>query len=95
MIFIIFVRINIQSRFINIIAKGCLAVYLLHDLFITRIGIEQAVSGGFFQMIIHIVLWCIVIFLSCGLVGMIYEYIVAVIRKRFLFRQYYLGADEH
>ena len=78
LILILFLRIDLGvSRFINKAASGAFTVFLLHGLFIKRLGIEYFVNQNIFIMIAHVLATMIGIYLICFLVHLVYKPISA------------------
>ena len=72
--FLLFKRINIKNnKFINSLAKGSFTVYLIHDIFITHIGIEGFVNNNLIILLLHMVLSSTLIYLVCWIVYLIYS----------------------
>lgn len=73
-IFILFRKMHIGVKgFINRFAGGAFTVFLLHDRFIRRIGIEHYVNDNVIIMILHIIVSVVAIYFICFLVYIIYD----------------------
>ncbi len=71
--FLLFLKIRLQSRIVNTLSKATFSVFLLHTYMLPYIKIEHFVKGNPFLMIVHIVLSCILIYIVCWGVFMIYD----------------------
>lgn len=82
-IFLLFLRLKIGvNKVINKLAEGVFSIYLLHGVFIPYIGIEKAVAGNMFLMILHIFVSTLLICTICGCAHVIYKGISdPIIRK--------------
>ena len=84
--FLLFSRIQIQSKVINRIAQGAFACYILHDVFLPYVGIEQVIGGNPLLLMGHIMVCALGIYLiSFGvdfLYGLVSRPILAWVGKR-------------
>lgn len=72
-IFILFNKMHLGvNGFINRFAEGAFTVFLLHDRFIKRIGIEHYVKENVIIMILHIIVSVVVIYFVCFLAHIVY-----------------------
>ena len=79
-VLLLFLRINLGTNYnINKLASGAFTVFLLHGIFIKRIGIDHYVNENIILMIIHVFASMIGIYLICFLVHTIYKPISACI----------------
>lgn len=75
---LLFLKIDIGvNRLINNLASGVFTVFLLHGLFIRRIGVERFVNQNVLIMLSHILAAMFGIYLICFLVHLIYKPISA------------------
>ena len=72
-VFILFKRIRLQSRVINILAKSSFTCYLIHLYFIPYCKVSWAVIQSFPVMLLHIAAVLIGIYLACWVVDRIYS----------------------
>lgn len=77
---------NLQSRFINLIAKNCFFVYLLHLFFLRYLRISEFVTGNSLILIVHIVLSAIGVFSICWIIGWLYNLAVKPLYNRILLK---------
>ena len=73
----LFIRLKIQSKVINLIARSTLMCFMLHDYLLPIAGIPKAVQGHWFGMLVHIVLAAIAIYGISWVVWRIYDWISA------------------
>lgn len=73
--FCLFVRIKLQSKLINLLAKSTLMCFMLHDYLLPMAGIPQAVQGHWTGMLLHILLTVIAIYGISWVVWRIYDWI--------------------
>lgn len=60
--FCLFSRLSFQSKAVNLLAKSTLMCFLLHDFFLLRAGIAEAVQRNFAAMLLHLAATAAVIF---------------------------------
>ncbi len=72
-IFIIFSRIQLQSKLVNFLAKGTFSCYILHDVFLPHIGVEHVIHGNPMILIGHIFACAIGIYLISFAIGFLYD----------------------
>ena len=65
---------GIKSIWINKLAKASFTVYLLHMLFVSKIGIASFVNRNPFVYVLHVVVSCVLIYAVCYLVYVIYNF---------------------
>ena len=76
-LFILFLRIKIKpNKIINVLAKGAFSVFLLQNIFLTRINIEKYVTESIVLMLLHICIVSIGIYLICWIGYKIYSLIM-------------------
>ena len=80
-LFIIFLKINIQSKIINDLAKGVFTVYLVHGNFLHFIRIDEFVTKGQLIAFIHLMASIVVIYLIGWIINIVYEYFTHPIWK--------------
>lgn len=73
--FCLFIRLRIQSKTINLIARSTLMCFMLHDYLLPIAGIPQAVQGHWTGMLLHILLTVIAIYGISWVVWRIYDWI--------------------
>jgi hypothetical protein len=72
--FLLFKKIKMNCiGAINSLAKETFTVYLLHNNFVTHIGIERIVNSNFVLMLIHMICSSILIYMICWIVYVIYS----------------------
>lgn len=72
--FLLFLRLKIGvNKVINRMAEGVFSIFLLHGVFIPHIGIEKAVTGNMFLMILHIFISALLICLLCWCAHVVYK----------------------
>lgn len=82
-VFLIFRDINIKhNKFINSLSKSVFTTFLVHTVFLGKIGINKAVQLNVPLMIVHILVSSIVIFIVCWIVNMIYTYTIGWFTKK-------------
>lgn len=74
-LFISFLNKEYYSKFINIISSCTFGVYLLHDNYLIRNCLWKFVENEKFKfspyLLIHMIFWCIVIFITCIIIEFI------------------------
>ena len=86
-VFLLFKNMStIQSQLINLIAKNCFFVYLLHLFFLKYLRISEFVNEPPLIMTIHIILSAICVFLVCWVFGWLYNMAVKPIYNRILIK---------
>ncbi len=75
LLFLLFQRLHFSSKLVNTLAAGTFTCFLLHDVFLSEIGIDRAVNQSALLMIAHIILSVSLIFLACWVVWKIYHLI--------------------
>jgi len=75
LVFVLFRRIEIQSRTINCLAKSAFTCFLLHDFFLPHIGIQAVVNGRLIVLVSHVILSVLGIFLVCWCAWRIYSFV--------------------
>lgn len=80
LVFLIFKQMPIgYNKIINSIAKGSFTVFLGHSLFLPYIGIEKYCNSNIGFLLLHIILSCLIIYIICWIMYIIYEAITAPI----------------
>ncbi|MBO5478802.1 MAG: hypothetical protein J6A04_03700 [Clostridia bacterium] len=72
LIFMIFRSMNLKSKIINKLAKGCFFTFLLHGKLLNFIKIELFAKKHFLIMSIHIVISTVLIYMICYVIFIIY-----------------------
>lgn len=75
--FLIFKKMNLGSnKFINIISRASLMVYLINWNILPHLRISKYVSGGLLIMIVHIIASVVGVYLFCLICWLIYDWIM-------------------
>lgn len=91
-IFLIFNQLKIKkNKIINNLAKGVFTVFLAHGYFWPLFCIEEFVGKTPFMLGIHIVCTCLVIYLMCYVVYLIYSYSIGIVYVKFMRRFNFTG----
>ena len=77
LIFLAFRQWRLSSKTVRILAKGAFSCYLLHGIFITRIGIERAVTGSTGGLLIHVALSAMGLYLICWVAWVVWNAVTA------------------
>jgi surface polysaccharide O-acyltransferase-like enzyme len=72
-IFLLFSRIRLQSKAINLLARGAFSCYILHDVFLPHVDIEHVIHGNPFVLIGHVFACAIGIYLISFAIGFLYD----------------------
>ena len=81
-IFVVFAKTDIGvKKWINSLAKGAFTVFLTHNVFIKRVGIENAVQGNALLMLLHVIIVAIVLYLIGYICFLAYDFITKPIWK--------------
>lgn len=82
LLFLLFKQMPIgYNKIINSIAKGSFTVFLGHALFVPYIGIEKYSNANTGVLLLHMILSCMIIYIVCWIMYIIYEAITAPIFK--------------
>ncbi|MEE5993452.1 MAG: acyltransferase family protein [Oscillospiraceae bacterium] len=76
-VFCLFKNMHIgTNRIINTLSSGAFSVFLLQNLFLTKLPIEKYVRGNIFIFLLHMILSSCVIYLICCVVDWIYTFVI-------------------
>ena len=78
-VFLLFLKIRMQSRIINTFSGATFSVFLLHTHLLPYLKIERFVTGNPFLMILHVILSSILIYIACWGVFMVYDKVMGLI----------------
>lgn len=84
-VFSLFKRINLKSKIVNSLSKATFTTFLIHTFFFKWLHIAEFVNRNVFVMLVHIVVSCVVIYIICYFIWLIYDLITKPIYK-FLFK---------
>lgn len=76
-IFLLFTRMQIQSRRINLLSKAAFTVYLIHPALLGHIGIARFINGSCFGLLLHIVISCSSIYFIGWIIWWVWDKITA------------------
>ncbi len=76
LLFVLFSRLNIQSRIINSLAKATFSVYLLNGYMLHYVDVNKIVAQNIIVMIVEMALVTIVIYLLCWILELIYSFVM-------------------
>lgn len=82
LIFLAFKQWKFQSRAVNTLAKGAFSCFLLHGIFITRIGIQRAVTASAPVMLAHVALSAVSLYLICWVAWAVWNAVTAKLFRR-------------
>lgn len=63
------------SKIVNNLAKGCFTVFLLQNTFIRKLHIDKYINGNVLLLLFHLLLNCVVIYIICWIIYIIYTVI--------------------
>lgn len=73
-VFYLFKSLDLKSnKIINKLASGAFSVFLLQNVFLTRMDIEKYVTQNIFIFLLHAILSCCVIYLICCCIHFVYS----------------------
>lgn len=61
-----------HSKIVNNLAKGCFTVFLLQNTFIRKLHIDKYINGNVLLLLFHLLLNCVVIYIICWIIYIIY-----------------------
>lgn len=70
-----FLKWQFSSKWVNRLAKASFTCFLLHGVFLTRIGIDVAVQKSLPVMLVHIVLSIAAIYVVCYVVHLVWSWV--------------------
>lgn len=74
-LFLLFKKINLKSKLINSLSKATFTCFLIHGVFLGKIGIAHFVNASPILLLLHIIVSAIGIFLISWVVWVIYDFI--------------------
>lgn len=82
-LFLLFEKMNIKTnRVINKLSEGAFSVFLLHGIILPYIRVAKFVNSNVALMMLHLVISCIIIYIVCWFVHVLYHYIIDRIWKK-------------
>lgn len=81
-IFLLFKKVNVKNRLVNILSKGTFTCFLVHGIFLSHIGIARFVNASPILLIMHIAASSVAIFLASFIIFTVYDFLT---RKIFAF----------
>ncbi len=81
-VFEIFRNLDFKSRLVNLAAKGCFTVFLLHGYLISYFDVKKYLNDNIFIFLAQWLISVVVIFFICDVIGLIYTSIENVISKK-------------
>ena len=76
LLFVIFSRINIQSKTVNALAGASFTVYLIHGYFLAHIGIKKFASRSLPIVALHLCVSILALYLAGFIVDLIYKFVM-------------------
>lgn len=80
-IFLLFKRINLKNKIINNLSKATFTCFLVHNIFLGKIGIAKFVNASPVLLVLHILVSSIGIFLACWVIWTVYDFVTRPIFK--------------
>ncbi|MBO5321484.1 MAG: acyltransferase [Clostridia bacterium] len=80
-IFLLFKKINFKSKFINSLSKATFTCFLIHGIFLGKIGIANFVNASPILLVAHMLVSAVGIFLVSWVVWVIYDFVTRPVFK--------------
>ncbi len=81
-VFEIFRNLNFKSRLVNLAAKGCFTVFLLHGYLISYFDVKKYLNNNIFIFFVQWFISVVMIFFICDVIGIIYTSIENAVFKK-------------
>lgn len=79
LVFLAFKQWKFRSKAVNTLAKGAFSCFLLHGIFLTRIGIDRAVTASVPVMLAHVALSAAGLYLICWMAWAVWNAVTSKI----------------